>query len=137
MHPIFRLVLAVVCGILITFFVISLVDGLNEKIYPSPIKHPTQLEQVKIIQSSPLPMFLIILGGWILSSFFGAYAAARVASSPHKLIAAMTVGFLLLLGGIMYFISIPQPIWFAIASCISFLLFSFLGAKAATFRNAN
>lgn len=134
MHPIFRLVLAVVCGILITFFVISLVDGLNEKLYPSPIKHPTQLEQAKIIQSSPLPMFLIILGGWIVSSFFGAYAAARIATAPHKLIAAMSVGFLLLLGGIMYFISIPQPLWFALASCTSFLLFSFLGAKAATHR---
>lgn len=135
MHPVFKLVIAILCGILIALFVVNFVDALNAKIFPSPIMNPTVAERIKMIQESPLPMFGIILGGWILSSFFGGYAAARIASTQFKMFGALSIGFLMLLGGIVYFVTIPQPIWYTASSCISFILFSYLGGKVATLRS--
>ena len=130
-HPLLRSTIAVVLGIVISFFVIVLAEGLNEKYFPSKHLTPT-LEQMKAeVANLPVKAFLLILLGYVASSFFGAYAAARIAFDTHKLYAGMTVGFVLLLGGIVNFITIPTPIWLAVSACISFMLFAYIGSVIA------
>jgi hypothetical protein len=131
MNPIFRLVLAVVAGVAVACMVIGLVDMVNSHFYPSSILHPTISEQADLIARSPVSEFLLVLTGYILSAFFGAYAAARIAPGPKKMVSALFVGFFLLLCGIFYFILIPQPIWFCISSGIAYFLFAYLGGKVA------
>jgi hypothetical protein len=131
MNSIFKLVLAVVAGIVIASMVIALVDSLNQMLYPSSIMHPTIHEQVELIRNAPLSERLLVLLGYIISSFFGGYTAGRIAPIKNKVLAALSVGFFLLLSAIVYFVLFPQPIWMMILSGICYMLFSFLGGKTA------
>ena len=131
MHPLLRLTLAIIAGIVISFFVIVLFEGLNAKLYPSKILHPTIQEIILEMKGLPIQAFLIVLLGYILSSFMGGYLAARIAYDKHKLYAGLTVGFVLLLGGIVNFVSIPHPLWVSISACLSFILFAYLGSRMA------
>ncbi len=131
MNAIFKLVLAVVTGIAVACMVIGLVDIINSHFYPSSILHPTLPEQAAMIARSPVSEFFLVLAGYMLSAFFGAYTAARMAPAPKKLISALFVGFFLFLCGIFYFILIPQPVWFCVSSGIAYFLFAYLGGKAA------
>lgn len=137
MNSIFRLVLAVMSGIAIACMVIGLIDTLNSHLYPSTILHPSMYEQAELIAHSPVSEFLLVLLGYILSSFFGGYTSARIAPQPKKLISGLFVGFFLLLCGIFYFILFEQPTWFVVSSCMSYLLFAFLGAKAALWQSTD
>jgi len=135
MNPLLRTVLAVISGVVISSLVIGSIDALNAYLYPSPILVPTIQEQAELIKNSPLNEFLLVLFGFILSSFFGGYTAARIAPKKKKMVCAMFVGFFWLLCGIVYFIIIPQPIWYSVSSGISYLLFAWLGAKAAMYES--
>lgn len=128
---IFRLTLAVVVGILIGSMTIWLADTLNARIFPSNILNPTIEEQAELIKNAPFLEYLFVLGGFIFGSFFGAYAAGRIAPSPHKIISGLTVGFFFLLGGIIYFVNFAQPVWLMLASSVSFMLFSYIGSRVA------
>ena len=131
MNSIFKLVLSVLAGIGVAFCVIYLCEGLNAKLYPSHSYNPSPEEMIAEIKTLPIQAFLLILTGYILSSFFGAYLASRLAPTPRKLYAGLAVGFFLLLGGIVNFISLPHPLWLSVSSTISFLLFSYIGARIA------
>jgi archaellum biogenesis protein FlaJ (TadC family) len=132
MPSIFRLVLAVVIGIIISSMVIGLVDALNSVLFPSTILNPSIQEQSDLIRHSPIQEFLLVLIGYMISAFFGAYAAARIAPQDKKMISALFVGFFLLLCGIVYFIIIPQPWWLSISSGLSYMFFAYLGGRIAT-----
>jgi type IV secretory pathway TrbL component len=129
---ILRLIAAILAGIIVSFCVIVLFEGINAKFYPSEHINPTIEQMAEQLRSLPMQAFLIVLFGYIISSFFGGYTAARIAPNTRKEIAAFTVGFFLLLSGIVNFFSIPHPTWLTISSCVSFILFSYLGGKLAT-----
>ncbi|MBL7765168.1 MAG: hypothetical protein JNJ58_03670 [Chitinophagaceae bacterium] len=131
MHPILKLVLGIVAGVIVSFCVISLVESLSAKLYPMKTLTPSIEQIIAEMKTLPLAAYLLVLGGYVLSSFFGGYTAARIASAERKIIAALTVGFVLLLGGIVLFITLPHPLWMSILSSISFLFFAWLGGLAA------
>ena len=132
MKNIFKTILGAVLGILISMFVIMLFDSLNAKLYPSSERNPTMKDFISGIQNLPIGAFVLIFTGYTLSSFFGGYTAARIAPNGKKVLASFCVGFFLLLGGIVYFISIPHPWILSISTSISFLVFSYLGGRLAS-----
>lgn len=131
MKVILKTIFAAIIGIIISLCVYELVDALNGKLYPSTRMQPTYQERVNDIQALPLQAYLLLLGGYIVSSFMGGYTAARLAPFDRKILAAFSVGFFLLLAGIVYFLALPHPIWLVIGSCLSFLIFSYAGAIVA------
>jgi hypothetical protein len=131
LHPLLRIMIALVMGVIISFCVISLAESVNAHYFPSQHINPSFEQMQKEISTSPWYAFLMVFFGYVLSSFFGAYVAARLSPAPRKLIVAMTIGFFLLLGGIVLFISMPHPIWLSIASCVAFMIFAYLGGKLA------
>jgi hypothetical protein len=131
LHPLLRIIIALLLGIFISFCVILLADSINVALYPSKHISPTFDEMQKEINTLPWTAFLIVSIGYMLSSFFGAYIAARISPEKYKLVVAMTIGFFLLLGGIVYSIAFPNPLWLSITSCISFMVFAYAGGKLA------
>lgn len=124
-----RLIGAVLAGIAIAFMVIRLAECLVTYYYPLRSVNPTVAELIEQADTMPLRGLLMVLAGHVLSSFFGGYMAARLSLKGQETRAAFIVGFFLLLCGIVLFISIPHPLWLALCSGASFLLFSWLGGR--------
>lgn len=132
MRNIIKTIVASILGIVISLCVYELTDALNAKLYPSSRMQPTYEERLKDLEHMPLNAMLIVLLGYTVSSFMGGYTAARIAPDGKKMLAAMSVGFFLLLGGIVYFMVLPHAIWLTLSSCMAYLTFSFLGGKTAS-----
>lgn len=130
---IFRLTLAVMLGIVISSMTVLLSDTMNAKLFPSGILSPTIEQQAELIAKAPLEEYLFVLGGFIIAAFLGGYTAGRIAPSDKKIISALTVGFFMVLSGIIYFITYTQPVWLMVASGISYMLFSYLGGRVANY----
>ena len=131
MNPVFRLVFSVLAGIAVACMVLSLVDTLNAHMFPSTILHPTLAEQQELTRTAPRNEFLLMLGGFLMSSFFGSYTASRIALPKHKRLSGLFIGFFLLLCDIFYMIIMPQPVWFSVCSIIFFIGFSWIGSRLA------
>lgn len=131
LNPFIRMIISFLLGVIIAFCVILLAETLNAKLFPSKHLNPSFMEMQQEIDTLPAQAFLLVLLGYALSSFFGAYVAGRVAPSAYKFWMAMSIGFFLLLGGIVNFIAFPHPVWLSVSASISFLLFAFLGGKLA------
>ena len=131
MHPILKLVFGVMFGTILAFCVIVLFESLNTKWFPLEIANPTELERSLAIQHSPIQSYLIVIVGFMVSSFMGAYLASRCAAQSQKLWAGLAVGFILLLCGIFFFILYPYPIWVAAVTSVAFLPLAYLGGKMA------
>lgn len=134
MRHIVQTIFGAVIGLIISFCVLILFDSLNARLYPATHMSPTMEDAMKDVQNLPLTAKWLVVLGFCLSSFFGGYMAARIAPASGKMVAAFSVGFLLLLGGIIYFVAYSLPLWMAVVSCTSYLLFSFFGGKAATYK---
>lgn len=126
-----RLIGAVLAGIVLAFMVIRLSERVVTHFYPLRNSNPTVAELIEQAATMPLRGLLMVLAGYILSSFFGGYLAARLSPAGHETRAAFIVGFFLLLCGIVLFISIPHPWWMALCSGVSFMFFSWLGGRLA------
>ncbi len=131
MNKVFKMVIAVVAGVLLASMVIGLVDMLNRYLYPSDLLHPDMKQQRDLIESAPLPEKILVLAGFILSGFFGGYFAARIAPETKKLLCASAVGFVLLLFVIFYIILFPLPMWFMVMSCMLIIPASLAGGRIA------
>ena len=134
MPPIIKTVLAIIIGIVISMCVVVLTETVAERYFPAHSINPTIPEREEMIRTAPLIAMLIFLFGHGLSSFFGSYIAARMAPDNKKLMAGITVAFVLLLGGIVLFVSIQHPLWLALGTCISYIAFSVLAIKIASRR---
>jgi hypothetical protein len=131
MHPILKTVIAIFIGIVIALCVILLTESVASGYFPSPTANPTIAEIEANIRTAPLAAMLIFLAGHALSSFFGAYAAARIAPENKKFMSGITVSFFILLGGIVNFVSITHPLWLVVAVCISYIVFSMIAIYIA------
>ncbi len=120
MHPIVKTALAIIVGIIIAICVIVLTESIASRFFPAQIANPTIPELEENIRTAPLAAMLIFLAGHALSSFFGAFTAARIAPENKKFMAGVTVSFFLLLGGLVNFISIAHPLWLVVSVCLSY-----------------
>lgn len=111
--------------------VIILTENISSKYYPANKANPSIAEYEYMIATAPFFALILFVVGHALSSFFGSYVAARIAPKEYKLLSGFTIGFFLLLGGIVLFISIRFPLWMGISTCCLYLLSSLLAIKIA------
>lgn len=126
-----KLISASILGIILAFIVIKWSETIVAKFYPLNTLNPSVDDIIQQAQTMPVKGLLMVLIGYILSSFIGGYVASRLSPQGKKKVAAFSVGFFLLLSGIVLFISIPHPLWLSLSSCVVYLLFSYIGGKAA------
>jgi hypothetical protein len=104
-----RRILSVVSGSVAALLIIAGIEQLTPFFFdlPSHIAWNDKTALTAMVASMPLNAFLMILGGYILAAFTGGLIAGLIATE-NKTAAAIRVGFVLILGAIMHFVSIPH-----------------------------
>jgi hypothetical protein len=77
---------------------------------------------------------LVVVVGWALAAFVGAWVAARIAR--HRRAAALVIGLLVLAGVIANIAMIPHPLWMTVAGLALPLPLAWLAARIASPRVA-
>jgi hypothetical protein len=128
-----RRILSVVSGSVAALLIIAGIEQLTPFFFdlPSHIAWNDKTALTAMVASMPLNAFLMILGGYILAAFTGGLIAGLIATE-NKTAAAIRVGFVLILGAIMHFVSIPHPRWFIIGSIAVYIPMAYLGGILAS-----
>lgn len=127
-----RTILGVVVGVVVAWLSISLCEFSSLFLHRPPagldLRDPQAL--AAHIQAAPAAAMALVVAGWTLGAFLGAWVAARIAR--HKLGAALAIGALVLVGVIANSAMIPHPSWVTIAGIVLPIPMAWLGARLAT-----
>jgi len=124
-------IVAVIIGSMVGMAFNMGILGLGQKLIPYPDHlNPSNMEDIKtyVKDFAPMGAFLYVLLAHWGQAFFGGIVAALIAPS-NKLLCAMIVGVLTLVGGIMNMFMIPAPTWFNIVDILGYLPFAYLAAQ--------
>ncbi|MEM9072139.1 MAG: hypothetical protein AAGE52_26775 [Myxococcota bacterium] len=120
---------AVLAGLASAFVVIAGVQWLNFVLFPPPegtnFDDPAQVEA--ILESLPVAALLMLELSYALGSIVGGAVAGWV----HSGRAALVVGGVLTLLGVLNLRSIPHPLWLAVLTTVTYLPMCGLGAYLA------
>jgi hypothetical protein len=111
-----RKILAVVAGVILAGIVTYAVQKIGHQVYPPPEGMDIKNMEAMKAYVSKLPMgaLLFLLLSYIAGSFTGGWLAAKIARTS-QIHLPLTVGGVQLLFGVINLITIPHPMWFAIA----------------------
>lgn len=119
--------IAVLAGLIIGLVVISLVEHLGQRLFPTMLEFQSQTntqDTIDFLAAIPANRLIFILLAYFLGAFFaGAISAIIVRQSQI----ALLPGMILLLLGILQVAFIPHPLWFIILSLSIYLPASYLG----------
>jgi len=124
------MVLAVVAGLfvggLLNMGVLSLIPQFFP--YPDGVDPNVPENIAAFMKTAPIGAFMLVwLAHWG-QAFVGAIIAALIAPK-RKMVCAMIVGFLTLVGGVLAVFMIPSPVWNVVIDLIGYLPLAWLGAK--------
>ncbi|RNI22444.1 hypothetical protein [Rufibacter latericius] len=124
----FRSILAVLGGIAIGVFTISLVEYMSHQLYPLLVTgNPANPDVVAAtLNNAPTGALLMVLLGYALGSFFGGMVAGRVAHF-RRILHAVLVGGFLLAAGIANLYAFSHPLWFTVVSLIIYIPMAYFG----------
>jgi hypothetical protein len=127
-----RSIVAILVGLFVAVITLSLFEYVSAMVFPLPPGiDPTDAEALRsVVGQIPFPAYLIILLGWSVAAFVGAWLAGRMAgraSLLHGLIEAV----LLLTAGVTNLFMIPHPIWVTILGLAAFVGLGYAGARSA------
>lgn len=122
-------ILSVLAGVAAGLLVVTGTDYLCGKLYPPPANIDYKdMEAVKMMLSNmPLNAFFILLAGYALSSLLGGLVATLVSGRENSR-AALIVGGVLMVGGLMNVTAVPgHPMWFIVTSTILYVPAAYVG----------
>ena len=132
MRSVGRSVLAVLAGIVVAMIVMFAFEGLSSHLFPLPPGIDLHDQQAMTAHMDELPIgaFLMVLAGWAVGSFVGAWAAARLAGRA-RLVHGLVVGGFFLAATVMVMMTIPHPLWMEISGIVALAGCSYVGARLA------
>ena len=123
-----RNILSVIVGLVVSFIVIVVGEGITHNIFPLPttvnINDPESIKTY--ITTAPASFHLAILIIYALASLLGSFIAAIVALG-NKMSRAITVGGILMGLGIFNLVSLSHPVWAIVCGLFVFIPFAYLG----------
>lgn len=130
MPRLFRNILALFAGVIVSIVMIGLLQAAAHGIYPPPpgldYKDPEVLKN--LMMTAPAGALLIVLFSYLAGTFVGAWVAAQLSGDAPARQAYLT-GALMLVASIMNLRAIPHPVWFAAGNIVVVLVATFFGAK--------
>ena len=113
-----RDVFALIAGLFAMMITITFIELLGVKLFPiAPGLDPTEPANLAVIVAAmPLAAKALVVAGWCLGAFIGAAVAARLAD--HRLIAALTIAALVVVGTLMNAREVPHPQWMILAGTL-------------------
>jgi hypothetical protein len=122
---------AILFGLITGFVIIRLVEFINHSLYPPPLDLFTDKDAIKAyVEQLPIGAKLMVIAGWALGSFGGAYVATMIEKSNSPVF-PLIVGGLFMIMGIMNMLVIPRPIWFWGLSMLAFIPMAYAGFSLA------
>jgi hypothetical protein len=79
--------------------------------------------------SITVPMYLWVLGGWLIGTSVGAYVASRW-SRTSSVVPGVIIGCFILFGALVSFLAFPHPLWMMLAG-IAMPLVGYVVARTA------
>lgn len=134
MHPIFRNILAVIAGVVLGGVVNYGIIIISGSIIPPPEgADVTTSEGIAASIHLWQPQhFIMPFLAHALGTFAGALLAGAIAGS-HKMIFALVIGFVFLLGGLAMTFEVPSPIWFIVVDLVgAYIPMAFIAGKLVT-----
>ena len=115
-----RRLIAIIIGAAAAFIVVAVAESIGHRIYPPPpgvdLSDPEALKS--LIDQLPLGALVAVVVAWFCGSFTGGFVAQLVARDG-KLIAALSVGGLMLAATLSNFILIPHPLWMLVVGILA------------------
>ena len=120
-------ILSVIAGVIAGTIVIYLVETICSKVFPPPpgVDIMKDMEALKeYINNAPLSAMLIVLLGYVLGSLVAGVVSSRISGGMRQ---PLIAGVVLMAAGIMNLFQLPHPLWFAIASLLTYIPFAYIG----------
>ena len=136
MNPIIKNIIAVIAGFILGSIINMSLITVSGSIIPAPNgADVTTLEGLKAtIHLFEPKHFLFPFLAHALGTLGGAFLAAKIAAT-HKLIFAMSIGFLFLVGGVANILMLPSPLWFTLVDLIgAYLPMAFAGYQLGSLK---
>lgn len=132
-----RTLLAVLAGLIVMMLTVAAVEAVGHTLFPPPegvdFRDPEVLR--RLMDTLPAQSLAMVVFGWALGSFAGAYIAARIAR-VSRLSAAIAIGAVMSLLVIANIVMIPHPVWMILARLALPLPLAWLGWRTAAGRVA-
>jgi hypothetical protein len=131
-----RTILGILAGLVVAWLAMTICEFASLLLHRPPagldLRDPQAL--AAHIAAAPLSAMLVVVVGWALAAFVGAWVAARIAR--HRRAAALVIGLLVLAGVIANIAMIPHPLWMTVAGLALPLPLAWLAARIASPRVA-
>ncbi len=131
MNPIFRNILAVIAGTLLGSVINGAIVAVSGHIIPPPAGAVlTTVEGLKASMHLMEPKhFLMPFLAHAIGTLVGAFLSVKIGVS-RKILLAMIVGVLFLIGGTINVMMLPSPIWFNVLDLVvAYIPMAYLGAR--------
>ncbi len=133
MRSVLRSILAIIAGFVVASLIMMAVESFNGRVLFPELgrlaEGMTDREAIRsVMAAAPTGALLVVIGGWLIGSFVGGWASARIVKrSPvgH----ALALGGLLTLAGVANNLMLPPPLWFWIAGLAFLLPAAYAGAR--------
>lgn len=130
MPPILRSTLAVIVGGMIAVIIVTLFDASSLIFFPIAAGVDPNDPASLAANSSVIPTgsFIVLILGWGIAAFTGAWIAARIADRS-QVIHGLFVAGILLVTGILNLFAIPHPAWVWIVGILAYIGGGYAGAR--------
>lgn len=119
-------ILGTAAGIVVAVVLVGIIEGLGHLVFPPPagidVSDPDTLAQIMHIM--PMGAKIAVLVAWFAGAFIGGCAALFI---TRWNMSAWIVALFMLAGSVFSLVTIPHPIWMAVAG----VLIPFIGAFLA------
>lgn len=116
-----RTILGMLVGVVVAVAVIMAVEAIGHRYYPpppglDPTDPANEAAFAAFVAALPFAGKLVVLVAWVLGTFIGALAAARVAR--HQTAAALLVALVVMSGVIGMIVKVPHPTWLSVGGLL-------------------
>ena len=117
MNPTIKTILAALAGIITSFIVVFLVEGLGHLVYPPPadLDMGNPVAMAEYVQGLPIGAMLFVLAAW-LSGIVGGGVIAKLMMPQRAVLLTSIVGVVIWIASGFNLSAIPHPFWFAITA---------------------
>lgn len=116
-QPLVKTILAVLAGVIAGGAIVFVTEFVGHSLFPPPaninLADPNDVK--RLMASLPAGAFAMVLVGWFLGSFVGAFVAYSISC---RAIAAWAVAAIFILFTAMNFMMIPHPAWMIAAGLL-------------------
>lgn len=122
-------VLSVVAGLLISWLLVGIGDGIVARLFPFPDHlDPHNEDQLnEFINTLPIMAFWLMLSFWSLAAFSGGFITASLAASKWQRLTIIT-GVILTLGSYGNLVILKHPLWVSISAMIVYPVMIIIGS---------